>query len=73
MIALLIALAISNMPPPAPETCKVSGASCKTRQWRDGVCVQSQCPKTEFSKEGSKTVMVDCFVCQLPNADGGSK
>ncbi|MBS1150078.1 MAG: hypothetical protein H6Q89_1776 [Myxococcaceae bacterium] len=75
MIALLVALALSNMPPPAPDTCKDTGVGtkCKTRSWTEGVCVKSQCPQTTFSKAGSKTVMVDCLVCQPPGADGGTK
>ena len=75
MIALLLALALSNMPPPPPDTCKTAavGAACKTRGWTEGTCAQSQCPKTEFSAKGSKTVMVDCMVCKAPPADGATK
>ena len=75
MIALLVAFALSNMPPPPPDTCKESaiGASCKTRNGGDGACAQAQCPQTTFSPAGSKTVMVDCRVCRPVSADGGTK
>ena len=75
MIALLLALALSNLPPPAPDTCKDTGAgtACRTRTWREGVCVQSKCPRTEVGKAGAKTEQVDCLVCQVAAADGGVK
>ena len=77
MIALLLSFAISNMPPPAPDACKKPdagvGTACKTRNWRSGACVQSQCPKTEYGKDGSTTVTTECLVCEVPVADGGTK
>jgi hypothetical protein len=74
MIALLVALALSNMPPPPPDTCKDTGVgtACRTPRRSAGICVQTQCPKTEFSPQGSKTVMVDCLVCKNPGPDGGA-
>ncbi len=73
MIALLVALAISNMPPPPPNLCKkaAAGTPCLTDRRREGVCVDAQCPKTEMNADGAKTVRVDCRVCQQP--DGGTK
>ena len=75
MKTLLLALALTNMPPPPPNTCpgKPAGTACKTERRTAGVCVQAQCPKTEFSQKGSKTVMVDCMKCEEAPADGGSK
>lgn len=73
MKALLVALALANLPPPPPDTCKDTGAgsACKTRRQTDGVCAPARCPMTEFSAKGSKTTMVDCLTCQV--ADGGTK
>jgi hypothetical protein len=75
MIALLVALAISNMPPPPRDTCKETGAgtACRTQRRQAGVCVKSQCPKTEYKASGDTTVMVDCLVCREPGPDGGTK
>lgn len=75
MIGLLLTLALSNLPPYPPNSCpgKEPGTSCLTQRQTNGVCVHAQCPKTEFSKAGSKTVQVDCMKCEESGADGGTK
>ncbi len=75
MKTLLLFLALTNMPPPPPNTCpgQAVGTACNTPRRTNGVCVQGQCPKTEFSAKGSKTVMVDCMKCEDPPADAGTR
>ena len=75
MIALLLALALSNMPPPPPDTCKNTGVgtACRTPRRTPGVCVKAECPKTEVGPAGAKTVKVECLVCITPPADAGAQ
>jgi len=73
VIALLLALTVGNMPPPPPNLCKKrdAGTPCLTPRRREGTCATTQCPQTEASEKGVKTVMVECRVCQQP--DGGTQ
>lgn len=75
MIPLLVAFVLSNMPAPPPDTCQDTGVgtACRTPGRTAGVCVQTQCPKTEFSDKGVKTVRVECLVCRTPGPDAGVK
>ena len=69
----MLALALTNMPPPPLDVCprRDAGTSCLTRRRSNGVCVRTQCEKIEVGKDGSKIVLVDCLKCE--ELDGGTK